>query len=157
MNSKKTLFLVVVSILLAAALAQGQTAGTLDLSGSISDSTSLSVTPEAVASALDLTTNANNLLVATVTEVSNLVGGYSITVLSNTGGFLRNTVDSNEEVAYTLKYDGVTVDLSALATPKSGAGVTAGYDSQVVISFTGGVATASGTYADTLTFTIVAT
>lgn len=138
------------------------TTGTLLLQGTVAEVLNIVVTPEAVASTLDLATTQSDLLVATVNEQSNSNSGYTISISSaNDGNLLRS--GGTETFAYTLKYAGASVSLAgSSSTPvtaktQSTAG-TYDVNSNVEVSYTGVPATSmvAGTYADTLTFEISA-
>ena len=136
--------------------------GTLDLSGVISEAVSLSISAEAVAASLDLTTTQSDLLVATVTENSNTALGYDVTISSANDSSLKRNGGS-ETIGYTLKYDGSSIDLSSSSTTPANAksdttGGVVSDTSQVQISYTGvnESQTVAGTYEDTLTIEIAA-
>jgi hypothetical protein len=139
--------------------AHAATTGTLTLSGTIATLISIVVTPDANASALDLTANAANLQVAVVTENSNAVNGYKIKAKSANAGTIKHA-SLADNVAYTLKYGaGSAVTLTAadqdVKTQATG-GTYSGVNSNVTISYTGSSALTAGAYSDTITFTIEA-
>lgn len=136
--------------------------GTLDLSGVINEAVSISVSAEAAASSLDLTSTQSDLLVATVSEFSNTALGYDVTISSANDSTLKRNGGS-ETISYTLKYDGSSIDLSSSSTTPAAAksdssGGVVSDTSQVQISYTGvnESQTVSGTYEDTLTIEIAA-
>jgi predicted SPOUT superfamily RNA methylase MTH1 len=153
--------LVIASTLLALTTASSfaATTGTLLLQGVVAQKISLTVTSQAVASTLDLSTTQTDLNVASVNEKSNSKTGYKVTITSSNLSKLKRA-DGAEVVAYTMKYGGATVDLSlaAGATIANNAASSINVNKSVAISYTGATAESmvEGTYADTVTFTIAA-
>lgn len=134
------------------------TSGTLILSGIIPSIRSITVTPNSVASSLDLSTTQTDLKVATVNEKSNSLLGYKVTITSANLGNLKRSGGS-EVVPYTLKYGGSNAPITSV----SGHSVTnlsfpVNVNKDLEVSYTGVVpeATIEGTYSDTLTLTISA-
>jgi hypothetical protein len=143
--------------MLVASTTYAATTGTLTLTGTISQNVSIVVNTLAAAGTLDLTATQTNLAVANVDEVSNSAGGYKITASSANAGTIKNGANA-DNVAYTLKYDGGSA-ISLTVAPqdmKTGAGGIVTDNSAVTISYTGAAGLSSGTYSDTVTFTIVA-
>lgn len=132
------------------------TSGTLLLKGTIAPLLSIAVTPEAIASTLDLTASPSNLKVATVQEKSNSNTGYKVTIASQNLGQLKNgSVDS---VTYSLSYNGSSVNLAAPVTQTNSAAAAVTVNKDVNISYTGRTQDllVAGDYTDTITFTIAA-
>lgn len=134
------------------------TTGSLLLQGIVPAVRSVTVTPETVASTLDLATTQTNLKVATINEKSNSVFGYKLTITSVNLSNLKRTTGV-EVFPYTIKYNGV----SAPVTSVSGYSVNSNsfptnVNKDLTISYTGVPAEqmTEGTYTDTLTFTISA-
>lgn len=146
------------------------TTATLTLQGIIADVLNISIAESATndPQSLDLTTTQANLNIATVTEESNSGTGYKILVRSTgDANLLHSSVASpagaaaNNSVGYSLRYDnvavaGLTTTDVTIKTVSTGAIVTD--TSALDISYTGVTAASmlSGTYSDTLTFTIQA-
>lgn len=132
--------------------------GNLGLSGTIADNVALTVTPTAAATTLTLTSNAVDVNVASVNEVSNAQSGYEIKAKSTNGGKLTHTIDNTQQINYTIKYNsGSAVALTTSDQQlKTVAGGNYNSNSPVTISFTGvtGATHKSGSYTDTITFTI---
>jgi hypothetical protein len=136
--------------------------GTLNLTGSVPASTNITVTSQPVFP-LDLTVNANALLIAVVNEQSNDHLGYTVTLQSLNAGigaqaFLKDPV-STDTLNYALQYNGTAVVFAsgvATVTNASGKTVPAGVNNNLNITYTGntGLSASNGGYADTLTFTI---
>lgn len=138
------------------------TSGTLLLQGIVVEELSLTVNPEAIANTLDLSVTQTDLQVATISESSNSNNGYKISLSSvNDGDLVRS--GGSETFSYTLKYDGVGVNLVGSSTTPITAKtqLTGGVytvSSNVQISYTGVPASnmTAGTYQDTITFEIAA-
>ncbi|MBI3557666.1 MAG: fimbrial protein [Deltaproteobacteria bacterium] len=152
--------------LLAAVIALGYvsgahaaTSGSVTIQGTVPTVVAITVTGIAPFNALDLTTTQANLPVADVVEQSNDSLGYKVTMSSTNAGSLKN--GSLGSVAYTAKYNGTTVTLSATPQQVTSTGSTTAVvnaTKSLTISYTGAASASlmSGTYSDTLTFTIAA-
>lgn len=117
---------------------------------------SLTVSADANASSLPMTATQTDLLVGSVTEVSNSNTGYNILVKSANGALLKNGVDT---LGYTIKYgtSGATAPTTTDAVIRSVvAGYYSGNSSNVTISYAPPVVMTQGSYTDVLTFTIQA-
>jgi hypothetical protein len=155
-----------VAIMMAAIPSFAATTGTLNMSGSVSGVLDISVTAQPAASALDLTVNQTNLLIATVTERSNWKTGYTVALQSANAGsgtsffFKSADVLNTDTLAYTLNYGGSAVTLvagSALITDATAKTAAAGVTKNLQISYNGASTFLNkDSYADTLTFTITA-
>jgi hypothetical protein len=134
------------------------TTGSVLLQGIVAKKVSITVTAEAVASALVLETTQADLKVATAVEQSNSKVGYKVTVTSANLGKLKRT-DGSEVFSYTLKYGGAAVGLSTSAgsvVTNSASASVVNVSKDMAISYTGVAAETmvEGTYADTLTVNI---
>lgn len=134
------------------------TSGSVLLQGIVAKKVSITVTAEAVASALVLETTQSDLKVATAVEQSNSKVGYKVTVTSANLGKLKRT-DGSEVFSYTLKYGGAAVGLSTSAgsiVTNSASASVINVSKDMAISYTGVAAETmvEGTYADTLTVNI---
>ena len=120
------------------------------LTGTVGQFVAIDVTPAPAASALTLSVaQSTPLEVGTVTESSNTA--YTVTAGSANGfNFANAGVD---QVPYTLWYDGATVAANG-ATVSSGTSASNVARSVAVTYAAAGVAIATGTYSDTVTFTI---
>ncbi|NBC28421.1 MAG: hypothetical protein GVY29_00340 [Spirochaetes bacterium] len=143
--------------------------GTLGLTGTVPKIVSITVADEAIASNLDLTTDVSSLLVATVTERSNVQAGYTVTVESanaaaagtGSGFFDSSDAGNNDTLNYSVTYGGNAVSYSsgapATVTDAGDKTASSGDSNEVRISYSGSSANIyNGTYSDTLTFTITA-
>lgn len=133
--------------------------GTLYLQGVIDSNLSLSVDPVVgVHNELNLTQDASELKVATLTENSNSPSGYKILVRSDNGGKLNHESIVGEFVPYSLTVGSATItptQNNQVAKTVSTWGVQTN-NSDVDISYTGSNNLNAGTYSDTVTFTIQA-
>lgn len=141
--------------------AMAATTGTLTLQGTIAPVLSISVVPtdsspnDGTYSGLDLSTN-TDIEVANVREVSNASNGYKVLVTHE--GKLRNQTNNNSIFNYRLVYENSEVNAgNNIEVANVGAGI---YDvnKKIRVRYTGVPAStlASGTYAETVTFTIQA-
>lgn len=140
---------------------------TFNLSTSVvADTITISVTPTAVASNLDLKNSQSQLTVGTVSITANCQNGYSITLSSSNEGKLVNTAVggaplSNEKINYTLYYLG-----SQVPATQSGTVIATSNNATLLtnttllgnlgISYTGVEPSVmrAGTYQDNLTITL---
>jgi hypothetical protein len=155
---KKTILTTALLTLTASASFAAST-GTLLLQGVVPERISLSVTPQAIASTLDLTTSQTDLVVASVNEQSNSNSGYKVTISSANLSKLKRAGGA-DVLAYTMKYNGSAVALTSAAgtTLTNAAAAAVNVNKGVSISYSGAAAELmiEGTYADTVTFTIAA-
>lgn len=129
------------------------TTATLLLKGKINPIVSIQVTPEAIATTLDLTTTQASTKVATVQEKSNISSGYKVTISSQNQGALKNDQHS---MAYSMSYGGQVLNLASPVTQTNSATTAVAVNKNVTISYTGVPAEqlVAGDYTDTITFTI---
>lgn len=152
---KKTLLALTVTSLSFSAFSA--TSADLLLKGVVAPILEISVAAETVAANLDLSNQASNLKVATLTEKSNYAAGYKIKAKSTNAGRLVNASDVNSHVQYSLTYDGSVVPLTTSATQiYSTANLRGTFSKDVKISFNQPSNLSAGTYADTVQFTIEA-
>jgi len=169
MEALRTMKRIIVSLMILAAIAgvaTAQTTGTTDLIGTVPAILSITVTANATASNLDLSTDQTDLVVGTVVEKSNKKAGYDVTIQSANAGagasafFKSADAGNTDTLTYTVKYGGNPVTFSGGSANVSN--VTAktpatGTSNDVSISYTGSTANLTeDTYGDTLTFTITA-
>lgn len=141
-------------LLTTTAISFAATTATLQLKGTIAQVLDISIAAEGVATSLNLTQNASNLKVATLTEKSNSNTGYKVTVSSLNNGKLKN---GTALFPYTLGYNSQQLNLSSPQTQTYAIGAY-NVNKDVSITYTG-VAQESlvaGDYTDTVTFTIAA-
>lgn len=127
---------------------------TLNLRGVVDRVVDISVAAESVAQALDLSSTATNLKVATVTERTNDTGSFSVSVASQNGGKLKHT--NGNVFNYTMTYGGQNVNLSTGTSFSRAGNALSSQAYDVNVSYTG-VADSlmvAGDYTDVVTFTI---
>jgi hypothetical protein len=154
MKSKALIALAVLSL---SASSFAATTGTLLLKGQVGQVLSILVTPEAIASTLPLDISQVDTKVATVNEISNSSTGYRVSISSaNLGNLLRT--GGTETFAYTMKYNGSSVDLASGDSFSSNTAASVNVNKDVQISYTGVPAAnmVAGEYEDTVTFEIAA-
>lgn len=130
--------------------AYASTTATLQLIGNVPQILNVSVDPASAAGNLDLTENATDLLVGELTAMTNSFSGFSITATSTNDFELVNSGASNAKVPYTLIVGTVVVS-SGDQIVRSIPG-TETHD--IKITYIGNSMYDSGTYNDTVTFTI---
>jgi len=139
-----------------------QASAPLTISGSVAQSTTISIAAQPGYNALDLVNGATAKLVGIATEKSNDKQGYTVTVSSLNAGatsqaFLKGAIVGNTDVVnYSIQYNGGGVTLangSATVTIASGRTPGSGVAKNLAVTFAGAWLTAD-TYSDTLTLTI---
>jgi len=135
---------------------KASTTARLFLKGFIPELLSITINAEPSATSLDLTTTQTDLKVAKVKEKSNSRSGYDVTISSANNGSLVHSEGGS--VAYTMKYDGQSLDLSTTQVLNRSYNSSVSENKDLSISYIGQDAetTKSGNYEDTLTFTIQA-
>ena len=141
-----------------------QTSAPLTISGSVSQSTSISIAAQPGYNALDLVNGGTAKLVGIATEKSNDKNGYTVTLTSLNAGagsqaFLKGAIVGNTDtVNYSILYNGSGITLasgSATVTIAAGRTTGTGVTKNLAVTFAGSFITAD-TYSDTLTLTIAA-
>ena len=145
------MFLILTVLLFVVAMgafAQITDSASLNLSGTVGDFVSINVTPEPAATSLALSSGqAAQLQVATVTISSNV--SYDVDVNS------ANTFNCNrgsEDVPYSRYYDGTVISSNGDVV-ESGSSAN-GATRPVAVTYNAATTQSSGTYSDTVTFTI---
>ncbi len=151
-------FLAMTAILsMATTTAFSATSGTLLLQGVVAKKVSIDVTPQAIASALDLEVSQTDLKVATVNEKSNSNTGYKVTITSANLGKLKRSGGA-EVFSYSLKYGGASVALGTAAGTviSTASAAVANVNKDLNVSYTGVAAETmvEGSYSDTITLNI---
>jgi hypothetical protein len=161
-------YLVLTAILVMTAMpAFAAPIGILTLQGTIPGILEITVVAQPTATALDLSVNVQNLLIAHINEKSKRKAGYTVTLTaansgSDSGFFFKSSDAGNNDVlVYTLTYDGLPVSLVsgvAIITDANQRSSTAdGITKEIKISYNGADSFLNeDTYSDTLTFTITA-
>ena len=134
--------------------------GDLDLSGTVSATCDITVTPIAgVADNLPFGSPQSDLVVGSVSETCNDADGYTLSAVSSNSSVLLPLGTSPDSLAYTFRYGGVLVDLTAgsvQVTDASAATGSGGVSKLMHISYPNPGFIAADTYADTIVFTIAA-
>lgn len=154
-------FFIVASALSLSGLAHAATSGTLTLQGTIGQELSISVVPtdstpnDGTYSGLDLTSN-TDIEVANVREVSNAQSGYKVLVSHE--GKLRNQSDNSKIFNYKLVYENAEVNAGNNIEVASVSGGVYDVNKKIRVRYQGVAAASlvSGSYAETVTFTIQA-
>ena len=159
----KTDFFAKRSLIVALALATAMvpafalsSTGSLSLSGTVAPVTTITVTPDANATALPVGSATTNLKIATVVELSNSKAGYSVTLSSANGATLKEAAGT-DTLAYSLTYGSNPVSFTSgsatLTTSTTRSATAAGSSNILYISFPATFLNADS-YTDSLTFTI---
>jgi len=139
-----------------------QSSAPLTISGTVAQSTTISIAAQPGYNTLDLVNGAVSKLVGIATEKSNDKLGYTVTISSLNAGataqaFLKGAIVGNADVVnYSIQYNGGGVTLangSATVTIAGGRTPGVGVAKNMNVTFAGSWLTAD-TYSDTLTLTI---
>jgi spore coat protein U-like protein len=135
---------------------QCSASGDLSLSGTVATRCALMVSALKEATALNISAGESNALVANITEQTNNLAGYKVTVRSINNGKLVNAVAPAQGVAYQLAYDGGALFAPTTAAKEvKNSGVlsaAANHISPVRVTIAPQPTVLAGTYTDTLTF-----
>ena len=142
----------VVLLFLFSAIAYAATTGTLTISGFVPDF--LEITTNQIQTNLNLDVE-ETVKIGEITEKSNLVDGYKITLTSTNLGYMVRT-GSSEVVPYSLFYDGLEVDLSSPGSLVKTSTNKGSYVSDVLVYHTANIMEmmVAGEYRDTITISI---
>lgn len=153
---KKNAFLIL-GILSLSLTAQAATRAELILKGIVAPILEISIVQENAASNLDLTSQASNVKVATLTESSNYHSGYKVKAKSTNGGKLVNISDTNSFINYVLTYSGSTIPLSTSPSQiYSTSNLKGTFTKELKISYNQPSNLSAGSYEDLVQFTIEA-
>ena len=153
---KKNAFLIL-GMLSLSLTGQAATSAELILKGLVAPVLEISLAPEAIASNLDLSSQASNVKVATLTETSNYHTGYKVKAKSSNGGKLVNVSDTNSFINYVLTYSGSTIPLSTSPSQiYSTSNLKGTFTKEVKISYNQPTSLSAGSYEDLVQFTIEA-
>ncbi|MDG0814748.1 hypothetical protein [Bdellovibrio svalbardensis] len=134
--------------------------GTLTISGVVTAVTELEVTAAPDATTLNILAGETDKLVASVSERSNNIGGYKVTLTSVNNGQLVNGANATLKTAYKIGYDGGTkLSLTNSATQVKNVTALTGLTtvaSAMRVEVTALPTAAAGTYSDTITVAITA-
>lgn len=129
----------------------------LILKGQVAPILEISIAHETIASNLDLSSQASNVKVATLTEKSNYAQGYKVKAKSTNSGKLVNVSDANSFVNYSLTYNGSNVALSSSPSQVyTTSNLRGTFTKELKISYNQPSNLSAGSYEDTVQFTIEA-
>ena len=139
------------------------TSGTITISGTVANNTSISVASQSGYDTLDIANGETAKLVAIATEKCNSKNGYTVTLATanaptGTSAFLKGTGGNTDTAPYTMTYNGVAVNLvagSATVTTASAKTPSAGVTKNLNVTVPA-VWVNADTYSDTITLTIAA-
>lgn len=152
----KTLLFIAAGLLAGTVMAAST--GTLTLSGTVVVINELEIFPVGNTT-LDILLGETNRKVADVSEMSNSLSGYKITMRSANSSNLRHSLDATKQTAYTISYDTAapisltTTDQVVKTSLVSG---LVSDSSEVRVNLPGNATAAAGTYSDTVTISISA-
>jgi hypothetical protein len=133
----------------------GQDATSLELMGSVAVNCTISITPTAKATSLDIVGGEKNTLVGTTTESCNSGNGYTIEVTSNNQGSLVNKANGAVPTAYQAIYDDGAGQIgSKIVANRDKAQF--GRQGKLLVSFSGNSQAIAGTYTDIVNLVIAA-
>lgn len=172
MNNKsmlRKLTLLTILLVVVSAFAAAQTtpqSGTINLSGTVPLILHIDVVDNGSATGLDLSSDIAKFQIGSVTEYSNNIGGYTVSVssanaLDSNGNpqFIGGASGNTDTLAYQFYWDSETTarDLSTNNLLIDATGKSSGTTKAVAISYTAPASPAyADSYSDTLTFTIAA-
>jgi len=153
------------TLALSVTIAIGATVGNLTLTGAVPLILDVTVTPTPAATNLDLSTTANDLLVANVSVSSNSATGYTVAVRSNnvTNAFCTTpcfySAAAADSLSYALGRDGIPIGIAG----DTGTFVSTGaisalggdlYNAEVSYDGSATLLAQATDYGETLTFTL---
>ncbi len=152
--------MLLMSLLLLTTSAFAVSSGPLALSGVVVAVNDITITPNANATTLNIINGESAKSVADVSETSNNLTGYSISMRSANASKLVHSVDSSKSTSYKISYDGglaisLTIADQEVKNVASLAGLTT-VSSNVKVDVTPYATAPAGTYSDTITISIAA-
>lgn len=152
--------LVLTALLVLSSSAFAANSGNLFISGTVLPVNDLIITANSNATNLNITGGESNKLVASVSETSNNLTGYKISMKSANASLLVHSVDSSKSTGYTVSYGGgAAATLSTTAQVVKNVGSLAGLttnNSDVHVNVSAYALAPAGTYSDTITISIAA-
>lgn len=152
----KTLLFIAAGLMASTVMAAST--GTLTLSGTVVVINELVITPINNTN-LNILTGETDRKVADVSESSNSLTGYKITMRSANSSNLRHSLDATKQSAYTISYDGATAIPLTTTDQIVKTSLVSGLvsdSSEVKVNLAGNLNAAAGTYSDTVTISISA-
>ena len=152
----KKAILVIVG-LLASVTTFAASTGDLTISGTVALINDIVITPKAAATALNILAGEAGKSVADVSETSNSVTGYKISMRSANASKLVNLSNATKMTAYTVSYDGgsyVSLTNSDQVVKSSSTSSLVTDSSDVSVNVTAFGTAPAGTYQDVITISI---
>jgi hypothetical protein len=152
---KKTILAAIV--LLASASTFAASTGDLTISGTVALINDIVIFPKADSTNLNILAGNSGLSVADVSETSNSVTGYKISMRSANGGSLVNLSNSTKSTAYQVSYDGgsyVSLTTSDQVVKSASTSSLTTDSSDVSVNVTANPTAPAGTYQDVITISI---
>ena len=157
---KSTLTLVAAAVAMFASAAhaaddRGSASASLELRGSVAVNCTISITPTAKATNLDILGGEKDTLVGTATETCNAGNGYTVEVTSGNQGNLINKANGAVPTTYQARYDdadGQIADKIVANRDKA----QFGREGKLLVSFSGNSQAIAGTYSDIVNLVIAA-
>lgn len=148
--------LLAITLVTASFSALSATQADLILKGVVAPILEISIAHETVASNLDLSQQASNVKVATLTEKTNYAQGYKVKAKSTNGGKLVNTSDALSSVTYSMTYNGANMALTSSPSQIFTTNQRGTNTKDLKISYNQPTNLSAGSYEDTVQFTIEA-
>ncbi|MDD2729941.1 hypothetical protein [Malikia sp.] len=131
------------------------TTAQLDLRGTVALNCTISVSPTAKATSLNLQVGEQNQTIGTVTEDCNSGTGYTVSLTSQNGGQLRSGDANAPLTSYTASYDDATGSIaSGLTATRNGAFF--GRTGNLLINIPANAQAIAGNYSDSISLVIAA-
>ncbi len=133
------------------------TTAQIDLRGTVALNCTISVSPTAKATSLDIKAGEQNAAVGVVTEDCNSGSGYTVAIASQHGGQLRSVADDGSAplANYTASYDDATGSIaSGLTATRNGAFF--GRTGNLLVNIPANAQAIAGYYSDSITVVIAA-
>lgn len=151
---KKVFFILTYIFLTVSVFSQWNDTGTLTVRGNMPLITELRIIDNGVT--LNLEQPQTDVVIASVIERSNSSSGYRVTLTSLNGG---NLVSSDDEMEYSILYDGSDVDLSnpSIISENNNRTSLGGIEKELSVTHSGSseeLLLSDGDYSDSLTFEI---
>jgi hypothetical protein len=133
----------------------GQNVAGMELRGSVAINCTISITPTAKATSLDIVGGEKSTLVGTATESCNSGNGYTVEVSSSNQGSLVNKANGAVPTAYQAVYDDGTGQIDSKIVANRGK-AQFGRQGKLLVTFAGNAQAIAGTYSDTVNLVIAA-
>ncbi len=159
----KTKIAIAVALVASALTGLTQSSGNITISGTVANSTSITVASQTGYNSLNIASGVTAQTVAIATEKSNDKNGYTVTLTTanaptGTAAFLKGATGNADTVPYTMTYNNVAVTLvagSAVVTSASARTPSTGVAKNLNVTIPA-VWVNTDTYSDTITLTVAA-